>query len=181
MIKALLEDLSILVCLIIIASCNSKDNNTYDNDDIDDDSSIFSTGRCDTGRVEKVLEVVDGDTIYLDNYLEEENSYEKVRYIGIDTPEYATGICYELATEYNSSLVSGRAVTLEIDRDCIDDYGRTLAYIWIGDRMVNMELVCDGYAEILTIPPNTKYHKEFEECQKKAMEEGIGLWRYGCF
>lgn len=122
----------------------------------------------------KVKRVIDGDTIELENG-------EKVRYIGIDTPETkhpSKPIQYygKEASEANRSLVEGKEVRLEFDVQQRDKYGRLLAYVYVGDIFVNAWLVENGYAQILTIPPNVKYQDKFLELQKRAREEDRGLW-----
>jgi len=71
-----------------------------------------------------------------------------------------------------------RTVYLEFDSDPQDRYGRLLAYVWLPDgKMLNKEIICEGYAYPLTIPPNVKYEKLFRECFRKAREKGLGLWK----
>ncbi|MFC1624256.1 thermonuclease family protein [Candidatus Omnitrophota bacterium] len=123
--------------------------------------------------------VIDGDTIELSNR-------EKVRYIGIDTPElnkkYESGWVYEpmpyaeLARDLNKKLIEGRLVRLEFDVQKRDKYNRLLAYVYSGDKMVNLEMVREGYAMIYTYPPNVKYMEEFLDAQKEARERKKGLW-----
>jgi len=123
----------------------------------------------------KVVKVYDGDTIELDNG-------EIIRYIGIDTPE----ICHpykpveyygEEAYRFNKKLVDGKRVGVELDVQKKDKYGRTLAYIYLEDgTFVNAELIKQGYAQILTIPPNVKYQDLFLKLQREAREARRGLW-----
>ena len=122
----------------------------------------------------KVLRVIDGDTIELENG-------ERVRYIGIDTPETkhpSKPVEYygREADSANRSLVEGKGVRLEFDVQERDQYGRLLAYVYVGDIFVNAWLVENGYAQVMTIPPNVRYAERFMELQKKAREEGKGLW-----
>ncbi len=71
-----------------------------------------------------------------------------------------------------------KKVYLEFDKQPQDRYGRLLAYVWLPDgKMLNKEIICNGYALPLTIKPNTKYSKEFLECYKKAVENHLGLWQ----
>ncbi|WP_051654199.1 thermonuclease family protein [Persephonella sp. KM09-Lau-8] len=71
-----------------------------------------------------------------------------------------------------------KKVYLEFDKQPQDRYGRLLAYVWLPDgKMLNRELICNGYALPLTIKPNTKYSREFLECYKKAVENHLGLWQ----
>ena len=126
-----------------------------------------------------VLRVVDGDTIELSNG-------EIVRYIGIDTPELrekdASGWIYnpmpyaEEARDFNRKLVEGASVRLEFDVQKKDKYNRLLAYIYSQDKMVNLEMVREGYATLYTYPPNVKYTEQFLNAQKEARENKKGLW-----
>ena len=58
-----------------------------------------------------------------------------------------------------------------------DRYGRLLAYVWLGDTMVNAELVRRGYAQVMTVPPNVRYQDLFLKLQREARDAGRGLWR----
>jgi micrococcal nuclease len=127
----------------------------------------------------QVLRVVDGDTIKvrLDG-----GSTERVRYIGVDTPESVkpdTPVqCFaKKASHFNASLVGGRDVTLRTDAEERDRYGRLLAYVYADGRFVNRELVARGYARTLTIPPNVAHADEFASVARRAREAGMGLWK----
>jgi micrococcal nuclease len=85
-----------------------------------------------------VARVVDGDTIELADG-------RRVRYIGMNTPERDQPY-YKEATDINRQLVEGKTVQLEFDVETFDQYGRTLAYIWIEGIMANLEIVQQGYA-----------------------------------
>ncbi len=126
-----------------------------------------------------VSRVIDGDTIKLSNGM-------YVRYIGIDTPEIrerkGNGWIYnpmpysEDAKAFNQRLVGGRWVRLEFDVQKKDRYNRLLAYVYTGDKMVNMEMVRAGYAMIYTYPPNVKYTDRLLDAQRDAREHTRGLW-----
>jgi len=127
----------------------------------------------------QVVRVVDGDTIQvrLDG-----GATERVRYIGIDTPESVkpgTPVqCFaKKASHFNAGLVAGRDVTLKTDAEERDRYGRLLAYVYAGPEFVNRELVARGYARTLTIPPNVAHADEFAALARRARQAGLGLWR----
>jgi len=125
-----------------------------------------------------VVRVVDGDTIHVRIGAR----VEKVRYIGVNTPEVHHPTKGEEpggreAAEVNRRLVEGQAVRLELDMQERDRYGRLLAYVWIGDLMINAELVRLGYAQVMTSPPNVRYQEVFLKLQREAREAGRGLWR----
>ena len=147
----------------------------------------------------KVTRVVDGDTI-------EVEGGEKVRYIGIDTPETVDPRkpvqCFGIeASKKNKELVEGKTVRLEKDITDRDKYGRLLRYVWVDDPsagsgqapstsfdsaqdrglgqvlFVNLELVKQGFASSYTYPPDIKYQKEFLAAEREAREAERGLWK----
>jgi len=134
-------------------------------------------GRASEGRVTRV---VDGDTIHVLTGGHD----ERVRYIGVDTPESVkpgTPVqCFaKAASAENERLVAGRRVKLVYDAERRDRYGRLLAYVYTaGARpvFVNAELVRRGYARTLTIPPNVRFADRFASLARAARAHGRGLW-----
>ena len=125
----------------------------------------------------RVIRAVDGDTIEVAIG----GGTEDVRYIGVDTPETVKPgepvQCYgPEASAFNHRLVDGETVRLVFDRELRDVYGRLLAYVHVGGTFVNAELVRDGYARTLEIPPNTAEADRLAELEQAAGEAGIGLW-----
>ena len=122
----------------------------------------------------KVISVVDGDTIKLENG-------QTVRYIGIDTPEtvhpFKPVECFgKEASAKNKELVEGKTVRLEKDISETDRYGRLLRYVYVGDVSVNDYLVRNGFASAVSYPPDVKYQEQFNEAEKEARENKRGLW-----
>jgi micrococcal nuclease len=114
--------------------------------------------------------------------MEIEGRRERVRYIGINTPETkhpTRGVepYGPEAADANTRLVAGQTVHLELDVERRDRYERLLAYVYVGDTMINAELVRQGYAQVATSPPNVKYQGLFLKLQREAREAGRGLWR----
>jgi micrococcal nuclease len=125
-----------------------------------------------------VLRIVDGDTIHV----RIADRVEKVRYIGVNTPEVhhpTKGVepGGREATAVNRDLVAGKRVRLDLDVQERDRYGRLLAYVWVGETMVNAELLRLGYAQVMTVPPNVRHQDLFLKLQRDAREAGRGLWR----
>jgi micrococcal nuclease len=126
----------------------------------------------------EVVKVVDGDTIHV----RVAGRVEKVRYIGVNTPEVHHPSKGEQpggreAAALNRALVARRQVRLELDVQERDRYGRLLAYVWIGETMVNAELVRRGYAQVMTIPPNVRHQEFLVKLQRDARQAERGLWR----
>ena len=125
----------------------------------------------------EVERVVDGDTLVV-------AGGHRVRLIGVDTPETKDPRkpvqCFgEQASAYVSSLLrEGEAVRLVGDVEERDVYGRTLAYVYrlVDGLFVNAALVREGYAHVLTIPPNVAHADEFVALARDAREAGRGLW-----
>jgi micrococcal nuclease len=116
--------------------------------------------------------VIDGDTIELSNE-------EWIRYIGINAPELRNGIpdpYSQEAFEANRNLVIGKEAYLEFDVQERERYDRMLAYTYFDDLFIYTWLVENGYAQIMTIPPNVAYQDLLLELETKTREENRGLW-----
>ncbi|MDP9385563.1 MAG: thermonuclease family protein [Actinomycetota bacterium] len=162
----MLRRLILVVCALGLAGCLPEGGG-------DGASGAPEAG---TGRV---VRVVDGDTIHV----ELTGRREKVRYIGVDTPETRKPgspiECFgKRASAHNARLVAGERVRLLRDAEPRDRYGRLLAYVYrVRDGLfVNAELVRGGYAQPLTIPPNVAHAAEFSALAREAREAGRGLW-----
>jgi len=144
-----------------------------------------------------VAYVVDGDTIAV----RIDRGVEKVRLIGIDTPESRKNERAALQAERSHRdiktimefgrrakdalkelLPKGTELRIEYDVQKRDKYGRLLGYVYRTDNtMVNEEMVLRGYAQLLTIPPNVKYVDRFKKALAKSQREKRGLWASGGF
>ena len=131
-----------------------------------------------------VVAVVDGDTIKIDRG----QGIERVRYIGVDTPETVhpskpVEFMGKEASAANKALVEGREVLLERDLTELDRYGRLLRYVWVEDpsspsglTFVNAALLAGGFAQVVTYPPDVRYVDLYLDAQREAREQGRGLW-----
>jgi micrococcal nuclease len=128
----------------------------------------------------RVVRVVDGDTV--DVALGSGRAL--VRLLGIDTPESVDPRqpvqCFgREAAAKAQELVEGRTVGLEADpsQDDRDRHGRLLRYVWLPNgRLVNLELVAQGYAHEYTFRAPHKHAEAFREAERRAREQGRGLW-----
>ena len=124
--------------------------------------------------------VVDGDTV--DAVID--GRTERIRLIGIDTPETKkpdTEIeCFgPEATAFTESLLPvGTPVRIERDTVNRDDFGRLLGYVYRADDgiFVNYEIVRQGFAQPLSIEPNTTYATLFVDASRSAERDDVGLW-----
>jgi len=136
-----------------------------------------------------VSKAIDGDTLKL-------STGEHVRLIGIDTPEsrYNSKLEHDSArsrkdmkaiigmgkeaANFTKRLAEGKRVRLELDLQKRDKYKRLLAYVYLEDgTFINARIIEEGYAQIMTIPPNVKYADTFLRLQDQARKSGRGLWR----
>ena len=131
--------------------------------------------------VYSVTRVVDGDTFWVDDGSEKGL---KVRLIGVDAPETRNsgrklkGYFGTESSDYLNSLIGGKKVRLVFDVARYDRYGRTLAYVYLADgTFVNAELVKNGYATVMTTPPNVRHADEFVQLAARARKRNRGLWR----
>jgi micrococcal nuclease len=125
--------------------------------------------------VYQVDRVVDGDTLVLSNQ-------HRVRLIGADTPETVKpGHPVEPygadAAEFTRRFVAGGLVRLEFDGPRRDKYGRLLAHVWVGDRMLEEELIRAGLARAETgYSYSSGMKSRFLEAQSQAQAAGRGIW-----
>ena len=154
--------------------------NTIMGDDIAGGSSPVSTVGPRTLVDTTVERVVDGDTLVAGV----EGRAERVRLIGVDTPETVSPSkpvqCYgkQASDHLKALLVPGTAVTLVTDAETHDQYGRLLAYVYrhADGLFVNLELARDGYASLLTFPPNVAHESQFAQAVDAAHQRRLGLW-----
>lgn len=117
-----------------------------------------------------VLRVSDGDSFRCQDG-------QRVRLIGIDSPERQQHPYGAQAREALLRIAPpGTALRLEPDVAPTDQYGRVLAYAWVGSTFVNEALVQGGWAVLYTVPPNVKYAERLGRAQKEARVRGTGLW-----
>ena len=124
-----------------------------------------------------VRRVVDGDTIIV----QLGGRDQRVRYIGVNTPESVDPRrpvqCFgSEAAERNRQLVAGKRVWLERDVSEADQYGRLLRYVSVDGRLVNVELLREGYARTVTYPPDVRHADLFRQLEREARAAGRGLW-----
>ena len=133
-----------------------------------------------------VTKVIDGDTIWVNINGKE----EKVRFIGVNCPEYTTKIeeYGKEATEYTTNELLGKKVYLQKDISQTDDYNRLLRYVWlekidtineenIENYLFNAKLVINGYAQSNYYKPDISLQNYLEKFEKEAKKQKIGIWQ----
>ena len=136
----------------------------------------FSKPKPPAGGAWRVVErVVDGDTLALDGG-------EKIRLIGVDTPESVdprrpVERFGKEASAFTRRMAEGQRVRLEFGDEPRDRYGRTLAFVWLEDgTFLNAEIIRQGYGHAYTRFP-FRYADEFRALEREARENRRGLWQ----
>jgi micrococcal nuclease len=133
------------------------------------------------------LAVTDGDTI-LRAVVNDRN--ERIRLIGVDAPEieYEAQPGGQEAQKFARARLTQRTVWLEMDVLERDHHGRLLAYVWlrrltlvnealVRRHMFNAQLLLEGHAQAVTIPPNVRYSGMFAEFQQEAEAAEKEMWK----
>ena len=163
--------------LLAMGGCAVGQSGTPSNPSPTPRSQSSDVGSIPAGRRAIVERVIDGDTIVVVDG-------ERVRLIGIDTPETvkpATPVeCFgrEATRRMNELLPVGIEIVLVADVDTVDRYGRTLSYIYRVDDglFVNAAMVREGFAFAYTVPPDVAHADEFAALQAGAQAANRGLW-----
>ncbi|MCX6722314.1 MAG: thermonuclease family protein [Candidatus Staskawiczbacteria bacterium] len=117
-----------------------------------------------------VTKVIDGDTVVV------EGGYH-VRLLGMDADEKGYP-CYDSAKTRIESLILGKQIRLEKDITDLDQYGRCLRYIFVGDTNIDVQLVKEGLAVARFYQPDVKYKAEITAAEKQAETSGVGCkWK----
>ncbi|MCX5700683.1 MAG: thermonuclease family protein [Candidatus Omnitrophica bacterium] len=175
-----------LILLLNLSGCNEDGIPGFDSDKA---KFVIPIGRSYNYSDALISRVVDGDTLVLE-------SGERVRLIGIDTPElHESNKLYKdaqrtkqdvstiqkmglKAYEFTKNLAEGKRCSLEFDVDKYDKYKRLLAYVYLKDgTFLNAQIVKEGYASLMTYPPNVKYADLFLKLYQEARENKRGLWK----
>jgi micrococcal nuclease len=126
----------------------------------------------------RVERVVDGDT-FIATFA---GADERIRVIGVDTPETVdpdrpVQPYGKEASNFAKHMLGGRTVRLVGDVEPRDKYGRLLAYVWLPDGTFwNALLAAEGYAQLITIPPDVAYADLFRRLVNEARSANRGLW-----
>lgn len=122
-----------------------------------------------------VERVVDGDTLLLANGV-------RLRLIGIDSPESVKPDSPvepfgPEASEFTRGFIGRQQVKLQFDREREDRYGRMLAYVYVGEKLLNEELLRAGLARYeANFHYSEAMKRRFRAAQDEAQDERRGIW-----
>ncbi len=179
MLRSMIMRVKILFLLGLLAAAALEAGSTTHQEPPFGTSEQFRESRNVSSEKRHVIRIVDGDTIVV-------SPNEKVRLIGVDTPETVhpkkTVECFgKDAKEFTRTMVEHQSIRLILDeanaaRNHKDRYGRTLAYVYFDDgTMLNAELIRRGYAHAYTRFP-FRHVVEFRQLERIARSQGVGLW-----
>lgn len=193
--KKYIKKIVTIILLIIIAIIFAIYFKNYLNDNINIyEENNITTNINNTDKEDNQIElveatvtkIVDGDTIWVDINGKE----EKVRFIGVNCPEYTTKIeeYGKEATEYTTNELLGKKVYLQKDISKTDDYNRLLRYVWlekidtineenIKNYLFNAKLVINGYAQSNYYKPDISLQDYLEKFENEAKQQKIGIWQ----
>ena len=130
--------------------------------------AVIILAGCSQGAQVTVSKVYDGDSFVMSNG-------DEIRLIGIDAPERDQPGAEEART-FLTNLILGKPIRLERDKEDKDKYQRLLRYAYINGIFVNAEMIKQGYAVTLFIPPNDFCREKFTILETAARESKKGLW-----
>jgi micrococcal nuclease len=98
--------------------------------------------------------------------------------IGVDAPEIVPSECFGIEAQRRlAELLDGYQVYLSNDRLELDSRTSYLwRYAWDGDRLINEQIIREGFARARIEEPNTRFSKELIEAERQARDEKLGLW-----
>lgn len=149
---------------------------------VDGDRLFAASTPCRAPMLGRVVHIADGDTITVESL--DGRTEERVRLLSVNSPEVAhsageTDECMGPEARTFTRALDGHLVWLTFDVSCIDPYGRTLAFVWVGDGEAGLwqrQLVRRGLAREFVIAPNHALEATVRADQAAAMRDGRGLW-----
>lgn len=125
---------------------------------------------------------VDGDTAH---FLIE-GIIVKIRFLSIDSPEvdhendYLSEPYGLIASDYTClALTTAKTILIETDpyEDRVDQYGRSLAWIWVDEVLLNAQLIELGYAEVAFVKGSNLHSAALKQLETKAIKTHQGIWK----
>ncbi len=122
-----------------------------------------------------ITRIADGDSVDCEDL-------GRIRLIGIDAPELnQPPFGKQSAAALRKLMPIGSSVLIEMGIERTDRFGRLLGHIWMDSALVNWRMVSDGWAVLLTYPPNVRYVEWLTSALRAAQSDGVGLWATGGF
>ncbi|MGH1397195.1 MAG: thermonuclease family protein [Trichormus sp.] len=155
-----LRKIAIVACLLLLIGCQGKNQPESNQKQV------------------RVARVVSGQTLEVVGMAEQPTLISQVRLIGVDAPDLRQYPWGEESKELMAKLVGDleKPVMLEFDLEAQDKIGRTIAYVWKDNQLLNEQVIKQGYALFIERSPNQKYNQRLERAQQWARIMGKGIW-----
>ncbi|AFY46271.1 micrococcal nuclease-like nuclease [Nostoc sp. PCC 7524] len=159
-LKNWLQKIALIACLLLLVSCQGKNSSVSNQVEV------------------RVARVVSGQTLEVVGMAEQPNLISQVRLVGVDAPDLRQYPWGEQSKELLEKLVGDltKPVKLEFDIEAKDKIGRTLAYVWKDNQLLNEQVIKQGYALFVERSPNQKHNQRLERAQQWARIMGKGIW-----
>ncbi len=156
-----MKSVVIVLCCLLLLGCQAK-------------KDTFQAGMVPI----KVVRVVSGQTLQVMGFREQPTLISEVRLTGISAPSTRQRPWGEASKERLTELIQDKSspVRLEFDLEAKDKFGRTLAYVWKDDTLINEQLIKEGHAIFIARSPNHKYDSRLERAQHWSRLMGEGIW-----
>ena len=156
----LVRKIILLGCLLLLVSCQANNQTASNQIEV------------------KVSRVVSGQSLEVLGMAEQPNLMTRVRLLGIDAPDFRQRPWGDESRQVLAELIGDleKPVILEFDVSTKDQIGRTLAYVWRDQQLLNEQVVKQGYALFVGRSPNHKYDHRLERAQQWARLMGKGIW-----
>ncbi len=156
-----MKSVVIFFCCLLLLGCQAK-------------KDTFQAGMVPI----KVVRVVSGQTLQVMGFREQPDLVSEVRLTGISAPSTRQRPWGEASKKRLTELIQDKSspVRLEFDVEAKDKFGRTLAYVWKNETLVNEQLVKEGHAIFVARSPNHKYDSRLERAQHWSRLMGEGIW-----
>jgi len=129
-----------------------------------------------------IVRVVDGDTLLVRQTANAGGPSVRLRLLGIDCPEvdrpgHSAESFGAEATQFTRAFVSSGTAQLRLDRRRLDRFKRHLAYLFVDDRMLNLELVRAGLARVTSYPGDSpSIARQLRRAESEARADARRLW-----
>ncbi len=124
-----------------------------------------------------ISRVVSGQTLEVLGMGNQPTLISQIRLIGVEAPNLRQRPWGLRAKKRLQELIGKeQPVTLEFDIAAQDKIGRTLAYVWKDGKLLNEQLVKEGYVLHIARSPNQKYNPRLERAQQWARLMGKQIW-----
>lgn len=124
------------------------------------------------GQPWQVTEILAGDRLKIS----QNNTTQTLKLIGVSAPRQDQSPFGAQARLRLQELVGQQTVLVESDLETKDDADNFLGYVWKDNKLINQQLIDEGYVLASVAPPNVKYQTLLDNAQSRARLLEFGIW-----